>query len=88
MNVTSIIGIGASVFTATSLIPQLYKMAKEKKGHDISTYTCVILFIGLSLWTWYGYLIRDWILLASNAFSLIINTAVTVLSIKYKKRKS
>ncbi len=88
MSVTNIIGIGASVFTATSLIPQLYKMTKEKKGHNISTYTCVILFIGLSLWTWYGYLIKDWILLVSNAFSLLINAAIIVLSIKYKNRKS
>ena len=36
MSFETIIGIGASVFTATSLIPQLVKVAKEKKAENWS----------------------------------------------------
>ncbi|MES2628509.1 MAG: SemiSWEET family transporter [Bacteroidota bacterium] len=88
MSTTQLIGIGASVFTATSLLPQLYKLCKEKQGQDMSIFTLLILFVGLSLWTWYGYLIKDWILVCSNAFSLIVNIAITVLSFKYKNQSS
>ncbi len=31
MNLTSIIGITASIFTATPMLPQLIKLIKEKK---------------------------------------------------------
>lgn len=36
MENTTIIGIVASIFTGISLLPQLLKLAKEKKASDIS----------------------------------------------------
>lgn len=36
MNITTIIGILASFFTAISLLPQLIKLLKEKRSSDIS----------------------------------------------------
>ncbi len=88
MSSTQFIGIAASVFTATSLLPQLYKIYRNKEAGDISIPMLVFLFIGLVLWTWYGFLINDWILVVSNAFSLIVNFTLMLLSIIYKKRKS
>ena len=80
-----LIGIGASVFTAVSSIPQLVKLIKEKKAEDISLIMFMVLLTGLGLWTYYGFLKNDWILICSNAFSLLINLSVLILALKYKK---
>lgn len=85
MNLQSIIGISASVFTATSLLPQLIKIAREKKAEDVSFGMLIVLFIGLGLWVFYGFLKKDWIITVSNGVSLAINICVAILSIKYKK---
>ncbi|HET6227226.1 MAG TPA: SemiSWEET transporter [Bacteroidia bacterium] len=84
MEFQTIIGLVASIFTAVSLVPQLCKVVKEKAAQSISLPMLLSLFIGLSCWVYYGFLINDWILILSNAFSLVVNIALTVLSLKYK----
>jgi MtN3 and saliva related transmembrane protein len=85
MTLISIIGITASVLTATSLIPQLVKIIKEKKAENVSTGMMLILFGGLGLWIYYGFLKNDFIIIVSNSFSFIINLALAILAVKYKK---
>lgn len=87
MGFETIIGIGASVFTSTSLIPQLIKILKEKKSKDISIVMLAVLFTGLALWVWYGSLKGDLIIIISNAFALLINLLIGILVIYYKPKK-
>lgn len=84
MGIETIIGISASVFTAISLLPQLFKLLKEKKGGDVSLGMLGVLFTGLCLWVWYGFLIKDWIIIISNSFSLLVNGLVVIFTLKYK----
>ena len=82
------IGIGAGVFTAISLLPQLFKIIKEKKADDISYFMLFILLAGLCGWIWYGLLKKDYPLIITNSFSLLVNLLIIVFSIKYKSGKS
>lgn len=86
MTLITITGIAASIFTACSLVPQLVKLLKEKKGNDISIAMLAVLFTGLALWVYYGVLKDDWIIILSNAFSLAINATTTFFTIRYKNR--
>ena len=86
MDMTTITGITASLFTATSLLPQLVKLLKEKEAKDISIGMLVILITGLGFWVWYGILKKDPILIGSNSFSLLVTICVVVLSLKYKNK--
>ena len=85
MNTVTIVGLVASVCTGLSLVPQLIKLIKEKKASDISVYMLVILFAGVGCWVVYGVLKKDWIIIISNSFSFVVNMALTILTIKYKK---
>ena len=85
-DLTEFVGITAGVCTAISLLPQLIKMVKEKKAEDISLFYLIILLIGLSLWVWYGVLRSDVPIIATNCFSLLLNIAILVLGVKYKKQ--
>jgi MtN3 and saliva related transmembrane protein len=85
MQAETLIGIGASVFTSTSMIPQLVKVIREKESEDISIAMLVVLFTGLALWIWYGALKDDLIIVISNAFALLVNFSLVCLSLKYKQ---
>ena len=86
-NQTEIVGIVAGICTATSLLPQLIKLRKHKKAEDISLFYLVILFIGLSLWVWYGILREDFPIMITNGFSLVINGIIIVLGVRYKRNQ-
>jgi MtN3 and saliva related transmembrane protein len=86
--ITEVIGIAAGTCTAISLLPQLIKLIKEKKAEAISVFYLVILFIGLSLWVWYGFMREDPPIIITNIVSAVINVFVFVLSLKYKKQNS
>ena len=88
MTIIDITGIAASVFTAISLLPQLTKIVKEKKAENVSLGMLAILFAGLGLWIWYGSLKNDWIIIASNAVSFVINTVLVFFALKYRNKKT
>lgn len=85
MGFETLIGIGASVFTSTSLIPQLVKILREKKAEDISLLMLAVLFTGLALWVWYGVLKSDLIIIFSNTFALTVNLLMGILALRYKR---
>lgn len=83
----TIIGVAASACTAASLIPQLVKVLREKKAADVSLGMLLVLFAGLTLWIYYGIIKEDLIIIISNGFSLLINVALSIVSVKYKRRE-
>lgn len=83
----NLIGILASVFIATSLLPQVKKLTTEKQAGDISLGMLIILTIGQILWIIYGVMKNDWIIIISNSFSLLVDIVTLVLSVRYKKNE-
>ena len=82
-----ILGFVAGVFTATSMLPQFFKILKEKKADDISIPMLLILLTGVSLWIYYGILKEDWPIIITNAISLIVNVGTMILRLKYSSKK-
>jgi MtN3 and saliva related transmembrane protein len=85
MSGITILGIGASLCTATASIPQLYKIIKFKKAEDISVVMLLVLVVGLGLWVGYGALKKDFIIMIANAIPFIVNVLILILSLRYKK---
>lgn len=86
MQTDQLIGIAAGVLTSTSMLPQLIKLAREKKADAISAVMLIVLISGLSLWTYYGILREDWPLIITNAFALLVNGTMLVLRQLYRSR--
>lgn len=82
-----ILGFIAGIFTSISLLPQLFKIIRDKKTEAISLWMLVILMIGLGLWATYGLLIEDLPILITNSFSLLVNIVIIILRIKYRTKK-
>jgi MtN3 and saliva related transmembrane protein len=82
---TEWVGLAAGIFTSASLLPQLIKLLREKKAHDISLFFLVTLLIGLGLWVWYGIMKNDLPIIATNSFSIVTNLLMIIYGMKYKK---
>lgn len=80
-----VMGILASILTAISMLPQLIKMIKEKNAENVSILMLFVLLTGLGLWMYYGILIKDWIIIISNGFSVLLNVILLIYTMRYKK---
>lgn len=87
MEMTQLIGLAAGVLTASSMLPQVFKSWKEKKADDISLKMLIVLISGIVLWIVYGIQKDDFPIIATNCFSLLVNTVMIVLRIKFKRNK-
>ena len=87
MDWTKIIGLAAGVFTASSLLPQIFKTLKEKKADDVSLAMLFVLQAGLILWIIYGIKRTDLPIIATNCFSLLVNITMVFLRIRYNRKK-
>jgi len=85
---TTIVGIIAGVLTAISLLPQLIKLIKEKKGDGISVVMLITLLAGLGTWVYYGCLKKDWPIIATNSFSFLINLAIIGCRVLFSRRRT
>ncbi|CAN5441863.1 hypothetical protein BH10BAC2_BH10BAC2_36250 [soil metagenome] len=85
-NITQLIGISAAVLTAGSMLPQLFKIIKEKKAESISILMISILMCGLGLWIWYGIIKKDYPIIFTNIFSFIVNMFMIFLVSGIKAR--
>ncbi len=81
------IGILASIGKGLSLLPQFFKILKDKKRESVSLLWIWVLLLGLCLWIWYGILKKDWIIIISNSLSVLVNFVICVLMFTYRKRK-
>ncbi|MGK2861596.1 MAG: SemiSWEET transporter [Chitinophagaceae bacterium] len=81
-----LIGIFAGIFTSVSLIPQLFKIIKEKKAEDISYFMLLILLTGLAGWVWYGIVKKDYPIIITNSFSFLVNSATIFFTFRFKKK--
>ena len=78
-----IIGLVAAALTTSAFIPQVYKVYKEKNAAGISLTMYLIFFVGLSLWSLYGYFIGSISILIANGITLILSA--TIIYYKLKK---
>ena len=81
------IGLIAGILTAVSVIPQIIKIIKEKKAQNVSPMMFIILLGGNGTWFYYGLLIEDIPIMATNAFSFLLDLIMIILNYKYSKSK-
>ena len=86
MDKVQIIGIVAGILTSVSMLPQLIKIINEKKAENVSVWMLLILLLGLALWTVYGLMKKDWPIIVTNAFSVLLNLTLVFFRYKYRDR--
>ncbi|RZK41838.1 MAG: hypothetical protein EOO90_09850 [Pedobacter sp.] len=79
------VGIVAGILTAVSSLPQILKVIRDKESQNISPIMYFILLAGNGLWSYYGILLEEWPIIATNLFSFGLNSIMLYLNYRYSK---
>jgi MtN3 and saliva related transmembrane protein len=82
---TAIIGYSAALITTFCLVPQLYKIIKDKNIEGVSVWTYGLLFTGQILFIFYGLLQDDRVIICANLVSAVLSLLIIIFFNIYKK---
>jgi len=77
------IGTAAGLCSMASFVPQLVKIAREKRAVGVSLRTYVVNTVGFVLWVTYGVLLGSWPIVGSNAVNLVLAASIMALRWRY-----
>ncbi|MDB5603012.1 MAG: hypothetical protein JWN71_5056 [Xanthobacteraceae bacterium] len=77
------LGLLAAALTTAANIPQVVKCWRTRKADDISLAMIVTLGSGLALWTVYGVLRGDLVVVIGNAVAFLIACALLGLKLRF-----
>jgi MtN3 and saliva related transmembrane protein len=84
--ITELIGLLAGICTTLSLVPQLHRIWKAKRAHDLSLAMFFVFGVGVALWLLYGIGIRSFAVITTNSMSLVLVIAIFSLAVHYENR--
>lgn len=83
MSPVSLIGTAAACCTTGAYIPQAVKIWRSRSAADISVHMFAIMALGTALWLAYGIAKVDWAIIAANAVSLALTSAILLLKLRH-----
>lgn len=83
MDIEAIIGTVAGICTTVAVVPQLVRTWKTKEVEDVSLGMFLVLIFGVTLWTVYGILKKDWPIIITNGISVILNLLMLYFIVSY-----
>jgi MtN3 and saliva related transmembrane protein len=84
MKLTPYIGYLAGILSVVAFFPQVVRTWRTKKTKDLSIGMFSILITAGLLWSTYGFLSKDWPVLATNLAMVILNGAILTAKLRYK----
>lgn len=84
MSFTDVLGYSAGAVTALTFLPQVIKTWKERSAKDVSLWMFIIAAINEMMWIWYGILLDNWVIIATNSVVLAMSLTMIYLKLRYK----
>jgi MtN3 and saliva related transmembrane protein len=84
MDIITIIGLVAALFTTISLLPQLIKVYKTKSTKDISTGMFALFGSGVLLWFIYGVFLNNLPIIMANSMAFVQAIVILFFKLRYK----
>jgi MtN3 and saliva related transmembrane protein len=78
-----IIGAVAAFITTLGWVPQVAKIARERKAGDISLIATGSIATGVLLWIIYGLLIGSWPLILANGITFLFVIAIVGMKLRF-----
>ncbi len=76
------IGFIAAFLTTAAFIPQVIKTLRSGSTKDLSLATFLMMFLGVNLWAYYGYIQNDRPLLYGNLVMIVLMGIILFMKIK------
>jgi MtN3 and saliva related transmembrane protein len=81
------IGLIAAFLTTIGFVPQVVKSLKTRHVEDVSIWQPAVLISGMVAWLIYGIHLRDTAIILANVFSIVFNSALIFIKIRYQDRR-
>jgi MtN3 and saliva related transmembrane protein len=81
--VTETVGMAAAALTTLCWVPQAVRIIRTRDTRAISLATQATLASGVVLWIAYGCLLGSMPLVAANAVTLVLVTAILVMKLRF-----
>jgi MtN3 and saliva related transmembrane protein len=81
---TNTIGTAAALFSITSFIPQMLKIAKSRDASSVSLRTYAFTVTCFILWVIYGIRLGAWPITIANAVALCMSGGVLVMKWRFR----
>ena len=75
------IGYLAAFLTTAAFLPQVYKVIKSKSTKDLSVVTFSMLFVGVILWTYYGFILNELPIIIANIVMIVLSGILLVMKV-------
>jgi MtN3 and saliva related transmembrane protein len=86
--VNTVIGLMAAFCTTASYYPQLLKCWQTGSAGDLSLKMFGLLATGVTLWTVYGVLQKDYVIIGANVLSLLLLSGILFFKIREMRSAS
>ena len=86
MDLKLVIGLVAGILTSSATLPQIIKVFRDKEANSISPLMYFVMLSGNLLWSYYGFMLEEIPIIATNIFSALLDTTMIVLNYKYSKK--
>ena len=84
MDMINLIGSIAAICTTVSFLPQVVRIYRTKRTHDLSLPTYIIFALGVFAWFCYGIMINSFPVIVANAIIALFVIYIVVMKIKYR----
>ncbi|MFC7475926.1 SemiSWEET family sugar transporter [Dankookia sp. GCM10030260] len=83
----TIVGGIATLCSATSFLPQAWKVIKTRDTEAISAGMYAVTVVGFSLWLAYGVLLWQWPLMITNGVCLVLSAFILLMKVLPRPQK-
>jgi len=80
-----IVGLIAASLTTFAFIPQFFKIWKNRNISGVSISMYVIMLIGISMWLFYGFLIKSLAVIVANIVTGLLQLFIVTLILISRK---
>ena len=88
MDLTTLIGGLATAASATSFLPQAWKVIHTRDTRSISVGMYAVTVLGFALWLGYGLLLGRWPLIIANAACLVLSGFILVMTLLPRRQQA
>jgi MtN3 and saliva related transmembrane protein len=85
MTLADWIGVVSGTLTSVAFLPQVLRVWRTRSAHDLSVGMYAVFVAGVCGWLLYGVLIHAWPVVAANAVTLLLASAVLVLKLYFER---
>jgi MtN3 and saliva related transmembrane protein len=83
MDPVALIGYVAGAFTTVAFLPQVVRALRTRSTGDLSFPMLVMMFVGVSLWSVFGFLMGSLPIVVPNAIMAVLIAVLMVLRSMY-----